>query len=88
MQLQMKRMNWHQKPPLHEVMDAWRARRRAMIEEFQSAAAAASSAFATAQIGYASGLAELTVQSVIERNQRQIKEQTTALGERFLDISA
>jgi hypothetical protein len=71
--MQVKRMNWFTKRPLHEQMEAWRERRREMAQQTLARSAIASTAFATAQISRVVGLSELAGQAAFARVQEELK---------------
>lgn len=71
--MQIKRMNWFQKRPLHKYMEAWRNNRRAMIAEMQDASAFAASRFTSAQVNLAAGTAQLAITTSAERAQSEMK---------------
>ena len=78
--VQFKKMNWFQKRPLHEVMDSWREKRRAAIDDFQTISANAAARIATAQINLAQGTADLVGQQTLLRVQSELKTVTSGLS--------
>jgi hypothetical protein len=83
MQVQFKKMNWFQRVPVYEQMQAWREKHRAATEDFQSASASAMSTIATAQIDLFAGRAQITAQTVIDQTQKALKEKTQNAQDKF-----
>ena len=86
--MQIKRMNWFRRPPLHEQMVAFRERQRAATENFLSATSAAASNFAAVQTNLSAGLAQLTTQGVIDRTQKELKARANNADDEFSEITA
>ena len=64
-----KRFGWYRIQPLWKQNEAWRARRSAMREDFETMTASTSNSLATAQINLATGLSSLAAQASVERTQ-------------------
>jgi hypothetical protein len=78
--MQIKRMNWLQKPTLYAQVQAWRERQRAATANFESATAAASATIAAAQTSLFAGLAEITARAVIERTNKELQAKANSIS--------
>ncbi|HKA70680.1 MAG TPA: hypothetical protein VKE26_02690 [Xanthobacteraceae bacterium] len=68
-----KKFNWLPQPSAWQQSQAWREKRQAMIQDFQSKTDAFASAFGTAMANQIDGQAQLTTQIVMSRLQAQAK---------------
>jgi hypothetical protein len=84
--MQVKRMNWFVKRPLHEQMDAFRQRGRQATQRFLDRSATATASLATAQNNLSIGMATLAAQASIVRVQNEIQAARSA-GLSGLDLS-
>jgi hypothetical protein len=69
--IQTKKFGWYRLQPLWKQNEAWRDRRAAMRQSFESINSTASSKLATAQINLTTGLATLSAQASINRTQSE-----------------
>jgi hypothetical protein len=69
--IQTKKFGWYRLQPLWKQNEAWRERRTAMRQSFESINSTASSNLATAQINLTTGLASLSAQASINRTQSE-----------------
>jgi hypothetical protein len=69
--IQSKKFGWYRMQPLWKQNEAWRERRTAMRQSFESINSTASSNLATAQINLTTGLASLSAQASIDRTQSE-----------------
>ena len=69
--IQTKKFGWYRLQPLWKQNEAWRERRTAMRQSFESINSTASSNLATAQINLTTGLASLSAQASIDRTQSE-----------------
>ena len=67
--IQLKKMNWFSKTSAWKTAEAWREKRRAMSEQFQSEASVASSAFTSAWSNNISGQGTITAEAALKRIQ-------------------
>ena len=65
----VKRFNWVRTPTFQESSDAWRARRQAARENFETNSSAAWSVFTQANSDFASGMASIAASSAVKRLQ-------------------
>jgi hypothetical protein len=68
-----KKFNWLPQPSAWQAQENWRAKRRAMLDSFQSGSDAFASGFGNAMANQISGQATLTTQIVMGRLQAQAK---------------
>ena len=69
---EIKRFNWVRMQTAWEQSEAWREKRRAMMEEFQGTAAAINDSLWSAQTSLADGLAQLAAEAAAVRVQNEI----------------
>jgi hypothetical protein len=65
----VKRFNWVRTPTFQESSDAWRARRQAARENFESNSSAAWSVFTQANADFATGMASIAASAAVKRAQ-------------------
>ena len=80
--MQIKRCNWKSSPTGWQNLQAWKAHRANMVAQFRSEADAAGNAIAGAQNNLSSGLATISVQTMIQRIQTEIR----ASAQKQLDL--
>ena len=66
---QVQRFNWVRTPTFSESAEAWRARRQAARESFESTTSAIQSAFQSIGSDFASGMATIAAQAAVKRLQ-------------------
>src|SRR5262245_47145751 len=79
-----RKFNWLPRPSAWQQSQAWREKRQAMIQDFQSKTDAFSSGFGAAMSNQISGQAQLTTQIVMSRLQAQAK----AKSDQFAALSS
>ncbi len=77
--IETKKFGWYRLQPLWKQNQAWRERRTAMRQSFESINSVAGDTFATAQINLATGLASLAAQASIDRTQAAIAATKTKI---------
>jgi hypothetical protein len=70
--IQLKRFNWLRNQSVWEQNQAWREKRRAMMDDFRAINTIAVNTFATANINLTDGLAQLAGEAAATRVQRAI----------------
>ena len=84
---QIKKMNWVRQQSAYDSMQAWRAKRQAAVQEFETLATATASAFSTAWSNQINGSGELAANAALKRISEQGKAKIDATLN-SLDISA
>jgi hypothetical protein len=78
----VRRIKWLQPVPIWKRAEAWRAHRKAMREEFETANAKLSGVMVNAQTSQSAGLVELAIKS---RN-ASVQQEAAAVAERLDSI--
>jgi hypothetical protein len=77
--IQAKKFNWIRKLSAWEEAQAWRAKRRAMVEDFETNNAMLANAYSTAQANLISGSATLAIEAATARIQATAKAKINTL---------
>jgi len=83
-----KKFNWLPTPTAFQQAQAWRQKRRAMIDDFQTKTATFADAFSKAMADQTDGSAKLVVQTATDRLNAAAKAKTAASMSGLLDHSA
>lgn len=80
--VQPKKFGWVRTLSARENVTAWREKRKAMREEFENRQSAARNAFANAWSAKIDGAAELTVEMLAKRTQKELLAKAEQIQER------